>query len=318
MKRLFAWTAVALLSLFSLQAMAATKILGGPAPGLWWNPNESGRGYNFDLQGNLLVMTSYVYNKQGAPVWYLSVGTYTYGNGQMSATFDGATNGQCLGCTYKAPVGQANVAGAMKVVFDTATSGTLYFPGGSTHIERQIFGFADLNAFLFGELQMGYNSGGVVGGDWFLFASNYTASDGTKYIAGNLDGCTSCTVLGRYDPSLKAWTMINKVGSYYTFYEVNMDDRRVVGLSWIYQTTLSGSGTVSLGSRVLAQAELVAALKARPGQAALRSTASDAEYIANREPALAKMMALQARDMTPVPAEVMALSARMQAELDRH
>ena len=43
MKRLFAWTAVALLSLFSLQAMAATKILGGPAPGLWWNPNESGR-----------------------------------------------------------------------------------------------------------------------------------------------------------------------------------------------------------------------------------------------------------------------------------
>jgi hypothetical protein len=317
MKRLFAWAAVALLSLFSLQSMAATKILGGPAPGLWWNPNESGRGYNFDLQGNLLVMTSYVYNQQGAPVWYLAVGTYNYTNGQMSATFDGATNGQCLGCSYKAPVGQANVAGAMKVVFDNATSGTLYFAGGSTHIERQIFGFSDLNAFLFGELQMGYNAGGVVGGDWFLFNKNYTASDGTKYIAGNLDGCTSCTVLGRYDPTLKAWTMINKVGSYYTFYDVNMDDRRVVGLSWIYQTTLSGSGTVSLGSRVLAQAELVAALAAKPGQAALRSTASDAEYIANREQALAKMMALQAKDATSVPAGMAALNAQMRAELDK-
>jgi len=317
MKRLFAWLAVAALSLFSLQAMAATKILGGPSPGLWWNPNESGRGYNFDLQGNLLVMTTYVYNQQGAPVWYLSVGTYNYANGQMSATFDGASNGQCLGCSYKAPVGQANVAGPVKVIFDNSLNGTLYFNGGSTHIERQIFGFADLNAFLFGELQMGYNISGLIGGDWFLFNNNYTASDGTKYIAGNLDGCTSCTTLGRYDPSLKAWTMIDKVGSYYTFYEVNMDDRRVVGLSWIYQTTLSGSGTVSLGSRVLAQAELTAALAAKLGQGALRSTASDAEYIANREQSLAKLMALQAKDTTPVPPEVMALSAQMRAELDK-
>jgi hypothetical protein len=193
----------------------------------------------------------------------------------------------------------------------------LYFNGGSTHIERQIFGYADLNAFLFGELQLSYNASGVVGGDWFLFNNNYTASDGTKYISGNLDGCTSCVTLGRYDPTLKAWTLIDKVGSYYTFYKVDMDDRRVIGVSWVYQNSPVGNGTVSLGSRVLARDELTAAMVTKPGQSSLRTSSSDAEFIANREEALRKVAADQAKSATAFPAELASVREALQREIDR-
>ena len=321
MKALLAWLmlgvamSVSAVASAAPAAPAATKIFGGPAPGLWWNPNESGRGYTFDLQGNLLVMTSYVYTQQGAPTWYISVGNYSYASGQMSASFDADSGGQCLGCSYKQPIGLPNAGGAMKVVFDSAVSGTLYFNGGSTHIERQLFGFANLDAFLYGELQMAYNAGGLVGGDWFLFFTPYTASDGTKYIAGNLDGCTSCAVLGRYDPTLKAWTMIDKVGSYYTFYEVGMDDRRITGLSWIYQTTLSGNGTVSVGSRLLAKDELTLSMKSAP-QGALRAAGSDADYIARRTPILAQLAAQQAQNGGSVDAATAAAAERLRAAID--
>jgi len=31
---------------FATSGLAASKFPGGPSPGLWWNPNESGRGYD--------------------------------------------------------------------------------------------------------------------------------------------------------------------------------------------------------------------------------------------------------------------------------
>ncbi len=46
-----------------------------PAAGLWWNPNESGSGYNVQVQHGVLVMTIYSYAANtGEPVWYIASG----------------------------------------------------------------------------------------------------------------------------------------------------------------------------------------------------------------------------------------------------
>ena len=41
-------------------------------------PQESGRGYEIDLQGDTMIVTTYVYESSGDPIWYFSSGTYDH------------------------------------------------------------------------------------------------------------------------------------------------------------------------------------------------------------------------------------------------
>jgi len=46
-----------------------------PASGLWWNPNESGRGFTIDTQGpGIMIVTAYVYQPSGPATWFLTAG----------------------------------------------------------------------------------------------------------------------------------------------------------------------------------------------------------------------------------------------------
>ena len=62
---------------YGLAAQAAV-LLGGPSPGLWWNPNESGRGIAIDLQDGIMVVTTYAYTPQGPATWFISAGSYNF------------------------------------------------------------------------------------------------------------------------------------------------------------------------------------------------------------------------------------------------
>ena len=56
-------------------ANAIGPTIGGPTVGLWYNPQETGRGFNIDLQGDTMIVTTFVYQQSGDPIWYLSSGT---------------------------------------------------------------------------------------------------------------------------------------------------------------------------------------------------------------------------------------------------
>ena len=53
--------------------------------GLWYNADESGRGYDIDLQGDTMIVTTYVYEQSGDPIWYLSSGTYDHTTGTFTS-----------------------------------------------------------------------------------------------------------------------------------------------------------------------------------------------------------------------------------------
>ena len=42
-----------------------------PDGGWYWNPAEAGRGFNIEIQDNLLFVAAFVYDVQGKPVWYV-------------------------------------------------------------------------------------------------------------------------------------------------------------------------------------------------------------------------------------------------------
>ena len=74
-----------------------------PENGWWWNPNESGRGFNLEVQDNLLFFASFAYDANGNPAWYTAGGPMSSDrdwSGQLVVT----SRGQCFGCAYVDPV----------------------------------------------------------------------------------------------------------------------------------------------------------------------------------------------------------------------
>ena len=102
-----------------------------PATGLWWNPNESGTGYNIQVQHGVMVVTMYSYAAGGDPLWYLVVGTLANAGGGVAATgtLDKYRGGQCASCMYQMPTMMGN-DGGMTITFTSPTAATVQLPGG--------------------------------------------------------------------------------------------------------------------------------------------------------------------------------------------
>jgi len=71
------------LSRFSFSAtQTRTQPVGGaPQSGWWWAGDSfSGTGYGIEIQGSAVFVVAYVYDNNGAPVWYLATGAMTSPN----------------------------------------------------------------------------------------------------------------------------------------------------------------------------------------------------------------------------------------------
>jgi len=121
--------------------VAATPIT--PAIGLWWNPDEAGTGYNFDVKHGVLVVTVFTYDAAGHSEWYLAFGPLTANGGTttFSATLDKYRNGQCIGvgCAFRAPGPPAGNDGTMSITFTSPTGATMTLPGRVTSIQPMAF-----------------------------------------------------------------------------------------------------------------------------------------------------------------------------------
>jgi hypothetical protein len=102
-----------------------------PVAGLWWNPDESGSGYNIQMQRGVMAATMFAYTAGGEPVWYYGVGSLaSTGTGvTVTGTLDRYRGGQCISCGYH-PASLVGNDGAFTMVFSSATEATVQFPGG--------------------------------------------------------------------------------------------------------------------------------------------------------------------------------------------
>ncbi len=102
-----------------------------PVTGLWWNPNESGTGYNIQVQRGTLVATMFSYTTMGDPIWYLVVGQMTNTGSGVTAT--GTLNkyggGQCASCVYQMNTKMGN-DGGVTITFASPTAANVQLPGG--------------------------------------------------------------------------------------------------------------------------------------------------------------------------------------------
>lgn len=229
-----------------------------PASGLWWNPNESGRGYTIDTQDDVMIVTAYVYDAGRKATWFLASGTYNQNTDTFSGTLGAYSGGQCFGCSYSQPSGTA--AGTVTIHFTTPESGILTYPGGQTTIEHQAYAYGAKREYFYGEWAFSYAVGGQLTTQWVVFNSTYTGSSGTLYISGQEDSVSGTAALGTYDDSTATFIVaIAESDGYTTLYQMPTgDDRRMIGYGAVTPNGVDpGTPTdVAAGSRLLFLSEL--------------------------------------------------------------
>ncbi|HEY6943467.1 hypothetical protein [Dokdonella sp.] len=254
------WLAALALAIGSFTAQAFTTI-GGPSVGLWAHPGDGGRGFNIDLQGDTMIVTTFIYTTGGDPIWYLSSGTYNHATGRFTSTYDSYSDGQCFGCPAShQPVVHVGAAGPMTIQFHDNQSATLTTPAGSLEIVKFNYGFPSLTGMLYGEWTFSLNVGGIVDGDWIVFDHAYTGSDGTIYAAGHSDDGLGHVALGTYSAAAHRFIVAAaQSGSYVHSYVLGMDDRRGLGSGWVHLSSSdpTGDGSPATAARVLYEGELV-------------------------------------------------------------
>lgn len=94
-----------------------------PKTGWWWNPDESGRGFSIELQGDHMFIGAYMYDINGNPVWYVADALMESPNVFRGSLLQFA-NGQTLAGAYRAPTPPA-IAGTLTVEFSAANRATI-------------------------------------------------------------------------------------------------------------------------------------------------------------------------------------------------
>ena len=106
-----------------------------PATGWWWNRAEGGRGYSIEVQGNHIFYAAFLYDDTGRSNWYVATGSTSLDGSLFTGDLLRVSGGQSLGGAYRAPT-PAQSVGPFTLAFDTASTGTMVWPGGTVAIER--------------------------------------------------------------------------------------------------------------------------------------------------------------------------------------
>lgn len=109
---------------------------GDPETGWWWSESESGRGYFIETQGSgrTMYLGGYMYDSDGAPVWYIAGGGLqpgaTVGTGlSHTGPFSEYANGQSLGGDWH-PANPIGSRGTITIQFVSAREAILTLPDG--------------------------------------------------------------------------------------------------------------------------------------------------------------------------------------------
>jgi hypothetical protein len=227
-----------------------------PVDGWWWNPQESGRGFNIEMQDDEMFIAAFHYTPDGSPLWWVANGRYNANTGRMTGQFVEFAGGQCPGCPYSPPAVVNGAGSPVTIDFHSAVRATVQWNGETIPIERQYWRFAidQPNLFLFGEFHFTSGGLGIYFGDRIYFNDSHTDTDGTEWVVGQIRGASSNRIaVARFEPGNNRFAiLLDSSPSYYQFYLFDMTKDRMEGRNWTFrkEDEPSGSGLSFIGHRV--------------------------------------------------------------------
>lgn len=223
-----------------------------PEQGLWWNPDESGRGYGLEIQDNFIFITYYAYGPGGGSAFFTSGGLYDIATNSASVYFANTTNGQCFGCAYAGPPTLTNLGNAT-ISFTSRMTGQIVLPSGLViPIQRQLFFDAIPRTNLYGTWHLTTGALGVYFGQVLWIQAPDDSLPG-GFVGRILDGSSQRILVGAPTDDGKIGILVDSSTNYYQFYLFEWSVNLWGGQSWTYLKTaqLSGSGLPFFGSRLL-------------------------------------------------------------------
>ena len=230
-----------------------------PDNGWYWNPAESGRGLNIEIQNNILFAAGFVYDNVGDPIWVTT-------GGPMSSdhTYSGAviltSGGQCIGCMYRAPT-VSNI-GNITITFPTSLTAVVNVDGTILNLQREQFGldFSNTATPLLGEWATteGSEDFPVYFGERLDLVTTVNSSSGLG-AGGWRAGDTSHLVAGIYVPAAGAWgLLLDSSTSFYKQYTFTFNGfNQIVGVESTYPKGGSPVGSSDMVGQRIESAALV-------------------------------------------------------------
>ena len=172
-------------SLFALLLFffaSSTALAAQPESGWWYNPDESGRGFNIEFQGEQVFIASFIYDAEGRQIWYSGGGELT--ENAWSGELQRFEGGQCLQCEYTPP----NLAESspFEIAFTSATTAVIEWQNVRIDIQRFRFGFNNNIDDYLGEwiFVSDDSANGNDSGDHVFFDDTDQLADGTRIAQG--------------------------------------------------------------------------------------------------------------------------------------
>ena len=144
----------------ALTALASTAQAFMPATGIWGIDSEMngtpGRGFNIEVENEVMVFTYYGYRADGSSVFYLAAGAVT--NNVFTAALTDYRGGTPIGASYRSATAQGS-AGNVSIRFSNGLKGVLTLPGESPKaVSKFSFGYASTAQGLLGSYLFAYVS----------------------------------------------------------------------------------------------------------------------------------------------------------------
>lgn len=160
-----------IIAFVALLAVAVSASAFTPRTGHWFNPVESGSGYNIDIQDGVLVVTIFSYKPNGDSEWYISSGPMSGDQSTFTGSLLAVRGGQCISCSYVAPTSTID-SGNIVINFTSETSATVLLPGGRiASIQPFNFGFDTPPQGLLGQWVYVETIGGIDFADRYQFTN---------------------------------------------------------------------------------------------------------------------------------------------------
>lgn len=144
----------------ALSALASTAQAFMPATGAWGIDSEmngtSGRGFNIEVENEVMVFTYYGYRADGSSLFYVAAGPIT--NNVFTAALTDYRGGTPIGDSYRSATAQGS-AGNVSISFSNGLKGVLTLPGESPKaVSKFSFGYASTPQGLLGSYLFAYVS----------------------------------------------------------------------------------------------------------------------------------------------------------------
>ena len=216
-----------------------------PENGWWWASNESGRGFNIEVQDHLLFFATFAYETNGSPMWLIAGGAMT-SDRDFTGPLTKFTSGQCFGCPYVTPV--AIPAGTMTLRFTSSQTAVLTINGSSITVKR--FDFRETNEVapdaMMGEWSSIIGESGTSGflGERVQYRVKLVDSTG-PFLSGSRLGESSATAVVSYSSSAGQWTaLLDSSAGFWRYFVFNQTGfNRIEGSFWVVAKGSTPSGT---------------------------------------------------------------------------